>query len=129
MKNLVFILFLLPCVAFAPATDASMSAISDAIKRGDVETLSKYFDADVEVAVLDDEDMYAKAEAKGIVKKFFAEYQPKTFSQVHQGTSKGKDSQYLIGNLVAGGTTFRVYLYMKVSNGNYLIQEIRFDKE
>ncbi|MCB0521576.1 MAG: DUF4783 domain-containing protein, partial [Saprospiraceae bacterium] len=46
-----------------------------------------------------------------------------------QGASKGQDSQYCIGNLVASSGTFRVYVYMKVSGGKYLIQELRFDKE
>ena len=63
------------------------------------------------------------------LQNFFAKYQPKNFHQVHQGTSKGKDSQYLIGNLTTNNTTFRVYLYMKVAGSKYLIQEIRFDKE
>ena len=128
MKNLVLILFLAPSLAFI-APDVSMSDISTAIKKGDVETLAQYFDEDVEVAVLDDEDVYDKAEAKRIVKSFFTKYQPKGFNQVHQGTSKGKDSQYLIGNLTANGSTFRVYVYMQTSGGKYLIQEIRFDKE
>ena len=128
MKNLLFVLFATPFLAFVQP-DMGMSTITDAIKNGDVETLSKYFDEDVEVAVLDDEDVYDKASAKQKVKGFFDKYQPKSFNQVHQGTSKGKDSQYLIGNLNAGGDTFRVYLYMNVTGGSYLIQEIRFDKE
>ena len=126
MKALFFILMLAPGLAtVAP----DFAGITQAISKGDAEALSQYFDESVEIAVLEEEDIYNKSEAKTIVDKFFQQYKPKSFSQVHQGTSKGQDSKYCIGNLVAGDASFRVYLYMKVEGSSYLIQEIRFDKE
>lgn len=119
---------LLPSVAMV-SFDASMAHISKAINSGDVETLSKYFDENVEVAVMDNEDVYDKSQAKKVIGDFFSKNKPKSFNSVHEGTSKGKDSQYLIGNLVAGGASFRVYLYMKVSGSDVVIQELRFDEE
>ncbi len=128
MKNSLFILLLIPCLAMVEPND-NVRTITNAISNGDVETLSSYFDEKVEVAVLDDEDVYNKSEAKTIVKRFFSEHQPKNFNQVHQGTSKGQDSHYMIGNLNAGSATFRVYLYMKITGSDYVIQELRFDEE
>lgn len=128
MKNILFILLLAPCIAFAPI-GVNMSTISTAISKGDVETLFKYFDSKIELSILDDEDIYNKNTAKQKLTKFFGEFTPKAFNQVHQGTSKGQDSQYLIGDLKTSGSTFRVYLYMKTDGDAYLIQEIRFDKE
>ncbi len=107
----------------------SLTGISKAISSGDVETLSSYFDESIEIAILDDEDFYDKDEAKEVIKTFFSKNKPKSFSQVHQGTSKGKDSKYSIGNLVTSNTSYRVYLYMKVNNGKYVIQEMRINKE
>ncbi len=106
-----------------------MAEISQAISKGDVATLSKFFDSSVEVSILDDEDIYDKAQAVAIVNNFFKSNQPQSFSEVHKGTSKGSDSHYVIGNLKAGNTVYRVYLYMKENNGKYLIQELRFDQE
>ncbi len=126
MKSLFFIMFIIPVLGLVKP---NMGEITSAISKGDVKTLSTYFDESVEVAILDDEDIYDKPEAIAVVDKFFKSNTPKSFSQVHKGTSKGSDSHYVIGDLIAGKTTYRVYLYMKESSGKYLIQELRFDKE
>lgn len=109
--------------------DANLASITKAISSGDAETLGQYFDDSVEIAVLNQEDVYNKAQAVQVMKKFFSQNKPTSFSQVHQGTSKGQDSQYCIGNLTTATGTFRVYIYMKVVGSNYLVQELRFDKE
>lgn len=127
MKQLLFLVLLLPAV---PTFNASLGDITRALSAGDASQLGQYFDQSVELAILDDEDIYSRAQATEMVRKFFATYSPKGFSQVHQGTSKGSEAQYCIGNLTAAnGAVFRVYIYMKVENGNFLIQELRFDRE
>lgn len=126
MKSLMFALVLSSALT---AGDVNLSAIAKAIGEGNAEALGQYFDQSVEVSVLDNEDVYSKAEAVRVVKDFFGQNKPKSFSQVHQGTSKGNDSQYSIGNLVTASGTFRVYIYVKVSGSSFLIQELRFDKE
>lgn len=108
--------------------EVNLNAITKAISEGNAEALGQYFDQSVEISVLDNEDVYAKAQAIKVVKDFFAQNKPKSFSQVHQGTSKGNDSQYCIGNLVTATGTFRVYIYLKVNGNNYTIQELRFDE-
>lgn len=127
MKQLLFFMLFAP---FLTGSEANLAAISQAIKSGDAESLGRYFDNTVEVAVLDQEDVYDKTKAIAVVRAFFTQNKPKSFDQVHQGTSKGNDSQYCIGNMVTvNNATFRVYLYMKVIGDQYLIQELRFDKE
>ncbi len=118
-----------PLMAMISPQNASLQQITQAISSGDANALGIYFDNSVEIAILDEGDVYSKGEAIQVVKKFFNQHSPKSFSQVHQGTSKGNDSQYCIGNLTSGSGTFRVYVYMKTNGGNYLIQELRFDKE
>ena len=117
----MFLILLIPCIA---ATQ-NMDSISKALSKGDVESLSAYFDDNVEI----DDDFYDKREAKDVVKKFFSKHPAKSFSLIHQGTSKGEDSKYFIGNLNAGTSTFRVYVYMKLEGKKPRIQELRFDKE
>jgi len=123
---------LLLVIAFFPAwthADLNLTDISKAISEGNADALGQFFDQSVEVAIPGAEDMYDKAKAVGVVKDFFTKNKPKTFSQVHQGSSSGSASQYCIGNLVTASGNFRVYIYMKASNGKQLIQELRFDKE
>ena len=128
MKKLLFFTILLSAtMAMSPAQDGSLSAITAAISAGNAEALGKYFDANVEVAVQDSEKTYSKTEAIKVVKDFFAKNKPSNFKQVHQGASKGQDSQYVIGNLAANTGSFRVYVFMKVNGSGNVIQEIRFD--
>lgn len=125
MKHLFFLLLVVPV-----ASQSNLNNITQAISKGDANTLGQYFDQTVEIAVVDNEDIYTRSEAEGILKQFFSNNAPRSFSQVHQGTSKAKDSLYCIGNLVTDKSdTYRVYIYMQVNGDSYVIQELRFDKE
>lgn len=126
MKELLFVMFFAPSFFLA---DAGLADITRALSSGNADVLGQYFDNSVEVSVLDQENVYTKAQAVQVVKQFFTRNAPKGFTLVHQGTSKGSDSEYCIGNLTTASGSFRVYLYMKVTGTNYLIQELRFDQE
>jgi hypothetical protein len=126
MKSLLIFAFLLP---FSFQSSANLSAITQAMSRGDANTLGSYFDESVEISILDKDDVYTKANGIGVVKQFFSQYRPSGWSTVHKGAARNNDSQYCIGNLTANGQTFRVYIYMKEKNGRQLIQELRFDRE
>lgn len=129
MKNLLIALFFaIPLLSFAGGP-VNQSAITEAIAKGDIETLSEYFDESVEICILDLEDLLDKNEAKEEIQSFFTEHEPKSFTLVHDGTSKGQDSRYFIGDLKTSGETFRVYVYIMSASDNYLIQEIRFEKK
>lgn len=106
-----------------------MDIITRAISAGDVATLGKYLDETVEISLMGEEELYEKDKASEILKSFFSRNTPKVFSQAHQGSSKGNDSTYCIGNLATSTGIFRVYIYMHASNGKSVIQELRFDKE
>ena len=126
MKSLIFICLLAPSLTFSPP---NLGAISKAITQGDANALAQFFDEDVEVTILNEVNIYSRAEAKEAVSKFFSKHPPKTYSQVHQGTSKGQGGQYCIGNLIVPSGKFRVYIYLKKSNSKYWIQELRFEKQ
>jgi len=124
MKKLMLFLLLVPLTS-----DLSLNEITRAISNGDAPGLEPFMDNSVEIAVMNKEDIYPKAQAISILKDFFARHQPQSFSQVHQGASKAKDSMYCIGNLKTNSETFRVYIYMRVDQGQHFIQELRFDEE
>ena len=126
MKQLM--LFLLIAPAFYQ-TGANLAGISKALGDGDATALGIYFDDSVEVAILDQEDLYNKAQAISKVEAFFKSHPPKTFNQIHKGITQSSDSQYCIGVLVTNDVNYRVNIYMKNVGGKTLIQELRFTKE
>jgi hypothetical protein len=130
MKRLFFVLFLSPFF-FAFTADPvlpNFSPIATAISTGNADALSKFFDFDVNISLFEKEDTYEKDKAANLMKDFFTKNKPKSFSQTHNGASKGKDTQYTIGEMTTAGGTYRVYIYMKVINDSYLIQEMRIGK-
>lgn len=126
MKNLLILLLALPLMAM---TQGNLQQITSALGKGNAEALGPYFDSNVEISILEDVDIYDKGEAVSVVKSFFASNAPKGYSQVHEGTSKGKDSRYVIGKLATSTGAYRVYLYLKSEGDKEIIQELRFDKE
>ena len=109
-------------------TTPDMSGVTKALRAGDAAALATYFTANVELAILDNEDLYSKEDAKKILAKFFAANPPKSFSQIHVGSSKGANSHYVIGELVAGTGTYRTYVYLKETGNSFQIEEIRIEK-
>lgn len=124
MKILLFAIFLYhPLQSYGTDLQAIIKAIGD----GDATTLGNYFDEEVAITLLDKEGLYNKAAAIKAVSGFFARHKPNTFVQVHEGASKEGNARYFIGDLSTASGNFRVYLYLKVSDGRTLIQELRFD--
>jgi hypothetical protein len=109
-------------------TDENLDGISKAMKTGDASALSQYFDTDIELTILSEVDILSRQAAKKEIDSFFKKNAPSGYAQLHQGTSKGQQGQYSIGNLTTKNGKFRVYIYMKVEGGKHLIQELRFEE-
>ncbi|MBL4654345.1 MAG: DUF4783 domain-containing protein [Bacteroidia bacterium] len=108
--------------------DDIYAEIASAIKSGSSIEVAKYFSANVELTILDNEDLYSKAQAQLILKDFFEKYPPKAYKLIHQGSST-EGSKYAIGNYTTTNREFRTYFYIKQSGDKYFIQELRFEDE
>jgi hypothetical protein len=128
MKTLLFLFSFLMPVSWTTETDKNLSVIQKALGEGDANTIGYYFDASVELKLVDKQDMLDKAKATEALRGFFSKNKPRAFSTVHQGSSKGSSSHYTIGDLQTATGNFRVYIYYKAAGGNFAIQEIRIEK-
>jgi len=99
-----------------------------AFKMGSAKELAKNFSTSVDISINDNEDTYSKAKAEKVMKDFFNAHQPKSFSIIHQGTSKS-GLQYSIGNLETSSGSFRVSFYLKKTNDSHYIQQLRIDSD
>ncbi len=123
-----FIIALILPVAFV-SMDMNLDAIVNAIRKGDAKALSIYLNNSVDISIMDQEKTYSKGEAVKVISTFFAKNPPSNFTEIHKGTSKGKDSHYCIGNLDTNNTSYRVYIYLKKHGNKYLIEELSFDED
>jgi hypothetical protein len=101
--------------------------IIQSLKSGDSKTLSAYFNQNVEMVVLENDNVYSKAQAQQIVNKFFSSNPPESFSVIHQGGKEG--AQYVIGNLVTGKGSYRVYFLLKKNSGKDYIHQLRIEAQ
>lgn len=115
--------------AMTVVESTSLGEIMRALGSGNAVVLGQYFDSNVEIAIMDDEQTYTKDRAIQVMKDFFARNPTKGFVQVHQGVSRQSQSEYIIGNLSTTNGIFRVYIYCRVAGANYFVQEIRIDRE
>ena len=128
MKALILILSFVAPFSLSSQLAENISIITKAIGDGDAATLGNYFDASVELTILDKQDVLDKTQATEAVKSFFSKNKPRSYNMVHQGTSKGNASHYTIGDLQTASGNYRVYLYYKSVGDKVLIQEMRIEK-
>lgn len=94
-----------------------------AFKEGNARQLATFFNAHIEVEILDNEDVYSKAQAELIVKNFFYRHPPSTFEIIHGGsTSRGS---YAIGDLITTNGRYRVSILIKNEGGRDLINQLK----
>src|SRR5258706_14210359 len=112
--------FLLSALLFLTVSEIKALDIYDeignAIRSGDSKQIAVYFGTSVDLTILNQEDVYSRAQAELIVKDFLSKNAPKTLSILHKGSSK-EGTLYAIGNLVAAnGKSFRVSFFVKITS-------------
>lgn len=101
--------------------------IVKAFYKGDVETLSEYFNVRLQININENEYMCSKAQAKEIMREFLSVNKPSYFSIIFEG---GKDdSSFSIGKLVTSNGNYRVNLFFRKFDGEYLIHLLRIEKD
>ena len=117
-----------PVKAYKPVAspEGEFSVFSSIIKylsAGDVASLSSWFADNLDITVLSSSRNCSKAQARQILRNFFATYTPRSFEVTHRASEANK--KYLIGILNAGGENFQVTIYATSSGGDtYKIQQL-----
>jgi hypothetical protein len=123
-----FLLFSLPIHAKGSSLESGdiPKAVIDALRTGNTTQLSGYFNTSIELAILDQEDIYSKQQAELIIKDFFSKHVPSSFVILHKGGKEG--SQYAIGNLTTSTGSYRVTLLIKQKDNKPFIHQLRFEE-
>jgi len=101
--------------------------IAKYIQSGDSEKLSAWFAPNLEMDILGTINVCSKTQAKQIIKEFFNNNSPKSFEIEHR--SGKAPLKYAIGTLSAGGSKFRVTLFVKTQDDGNFIQQLRIEME
>lgn len=133
MRNKLKIL-LLAAVLFAAAGNGRTQPkdldvhipIGKYILKGDAESLSAWFDDNLDISILSVGGVSSKIQAKQVMKTFFRNHKPEKFELTH---SAGRANlKYILANLQAGGEPYHVIIFLNSKDGSYRIQQIKIDR-
>lgn len=126
----MLIIFLFGAVAAKTAFAQVPADIVVSFDTGDSKLLSGFFNQNVELVVLDNDNVYSKAQAEQIVNNFFSSFPPlkeNAFSVIHDSGKEGAKS--VIGKLKTTKGNFRVYFLLKKDGSKEYIHQLRIEKQ
>jgi Domain of unknown function (DUF4783) len=133
-KITFLILFISLCSFMESTTSRDIEVaerIKGSIKMGDAHNLADHFEKNMEL-VIDSERVSFRnvrnEQAELILKGFFKKYPPKDFKYVFQGTAS-KVRYCTATYQPATGGVFQVYILMRITEKDYLINTLHFKKE
>lgn len=129
-KKTVFVFFIATVLLTFAHYDSSAQIpdeIIKSLKTGNAKTLSEYFNQNIELVVLEEDNVCSKAQAQQIVGKFFSKNTPEGFNILHQGGKEG--AQYVVGNLITNKGNFRTYFLLKKTDGKEYIHQLRIEQQ
>lgn len=137
MKNfgLVFLFFTLVILtgvnsAYSQKKPAEVAKeVSNAIKNGNAREIAKHFGSNVDLNFPENEGTFSRNQAELILRNFFSENAPSSFTVQHEGSSRD-GSPYVIGNYRSKkGDNYRVYFLIKNISGNTVLHLLQFEKQ
>jgi hypothetical protein len=105
-------------------SNTTIDEVIGALRSGDAQAMSKYFDDNIELTLPVKSDSYSKAQAQVILKDFFGNNGVKGFELKHKGDSPG--GHYCIGTLQTKSGNFRAHVFMKTKGDKDVVKELRF---
>lgn len=112
--------------------EATQGDIADELatnfKQGNSKEIAKSFASSIELIIIDQEDVYNRAQAEQILKDFFLKNPPSKASIIHK-LSNNPNYRLTILSLTAKTEKFRVTVTMKKASNSFQITELRIEPE
>jgi Domain of unknown function (DUF4783) len=102
----------------------NIDAVATAIRSGNVNQLSTFFDISVDISLPDKSDTYSKTQAEMVIGDFFNTNGVQNFKITQQGESGG--TFFCAGILQTRAGNYRTTLFFKHKGDKHFLQEIRF---
>ncbi|SFG73634.1 DUF4783 domain-containing protein [Pedobacter insulae] len=131
MKSLlfVFMLFFQFITNSAPQADI-VDELAVHFKNGNSKEIAKNFSSSIELLIIDQEDVYSKAQSEQILKDFFSKNTPSKIAIIHRLNSN-PNYRYGIFSLQTKTLKYRVTvtLMRQKTTNVFLITELRIEKD
>jgi len=125
-RKLTYTFSLIVALFFVSSLTAQVAKqANDALAKGDAGSLVSLFNDQVDLTLLDQDDLFSRADAKALLMNFFEANQPNAFQELHTGES-ATGLKYVIGRLSTSTGSYRVSFYYKADEQ---IQQLMIDNE
>ncbi|MFY0687934.1 MAG: DUF4783 domain-containing protein [Cyclobacteriaceae bacterium] len=128
MRKIITLILGLYIISPVMGQDEVLSDVETALSAGSAKELVKYCLSSVRLQINGDNKVYSKPQAEAVLRDFFQKNAAQEFQYTHRGSSPG-GLVYCIGQYKISGASFRVYMLLKESNDQFLIDTISFNKE
>lgn len=105
-----------------------IDSLSAHFKTGNSKEIAASFSPSVDLIIIDEEDVYSKAQAEQILRSFFSKYPPIKSAVIHR-LNTNPNYRYGALSLATKNGTFRVSVTMKKSGTAFFITELRIETE
>ena len=122
-KLLLFLTIMLFSIGIQ-AQDEVKNKVVQAMKTGNSKELAEHFIPNLDLTVKEASDVYSKAQAEQIIRKFFNP--PTDLVIEHTGVSKLGD-KYFIGILRTSNGQFRVTFFLKKTDTVFQVKQLRIE--
>ena len=113
-------------IGLLAAQDEVKDLVALSLKTGNSRELAKHFVVNIDLTLPGNSEVYSKAQAEQIMRKFFEEHNAKDLTIEHEGVSKMGD-RYYIGRLTTDKGPFRVTFFLKKAGEVYLVKQLRIE--
>jgi hypothetical protein len=120
-------LFFLLLIPYASSADV-IDNVANLLKAGNTKELSKLFANNVEIAIMEEENVYSQTQATVILDKFFAKNKPKDIKLLHKINSGG-NYHFGVYILSTDKGEFRVTITLKNAGKTTNVVELKIEDE
>ncbi len=126
MNRFVLLLSTLLLAFGLQAQDDVKEKVVQAMRTGNSKDLAVHFIPNIDLTIKETADVYSKAQAEQIVRKFFNDNPPVDLVIEHSGVSKLGD-KYFIGILRTTTGYFRVTFFLKKTDAAFQVKQLRIE--
>ena len=108
------------------AQDEMKDKVVQSMKTGNAKELASTFIPNIDLTVKEKSDVYSRAQAEQILRKFFNDHPPVDLVVEHSGVSKFGD-KYFIGILRTRSGYFRVTFFLKKGDEEMQVKQLRIE--
>jgi hypothetical protein len=124
-RALLFFTLLLPITGLQ-AQDDVKDKVVQAMKTGNAKELAATFIPNIDLTVKESSEVYSRAQAEQILRKFFNDNPPVDLVIEHSGVSKFGD-KYFIGILRTRTGYFRTTFFLKKGDADFQVKQLRIE--